>query len=87
MAKGRKYAEYHKFYVSGDAGVFFQMPFFFLNKCDNCSCKISGQCAILVMLKVQNHLLCIPLNVGRIMLLVPHFSDRLVGNLLGSVCF
>lgn len=32
-------------------------------------------------------LLCIPFHVGRIMFLMQQFSDRLVGNLLGSVCF
>lgn len=69
------------FYVSGDA------DFFFLNKCDNCSCKISGQYTMLVMLKVQKHLLCIPFYVGMIMSLVQQLSDRLVSNLLGSVFF
>lgn len=49
MAKGRKYAEYHKFYVSGDAVFFLQMPFFKINVII-APAKSQDKCAILVML-------------------------------------
>lgn len=68
------------FYMSSEA-------FFSSSKCDNYYFKISGQCTILIMLKVQRNMLCVLVYVGGKILLVQQFSDRLESNMLGRICF